>query len=139
MREKAAQSGQQYIQNLHQKLIRTLDLRWQLDKLEKRFVENMPPPSLNVFDKLQLHATGLKPDDNYLSSLREQWKNILRKTKLDLTTSMRQAKIAELEQANKEYEELMKKLSDNCRQSYDVMCHVPPSRHTQFTKKKLNF
>ncbi|CAF3424964.1 unnamed protein product [Rotaria sp. Silwood2] len=109
-REKALQiirnigheSVQQYIENLKEKFQRTLDLKLQLDKLEKRFVENMPPPSLNIFDKLQLYAKQLKPDDKNLSSLREQWKNVLRKTKLELTTLMRQAKIIELEQINKE-------------------------------------
>ncbi|CAF1388147.1 unnamed protein product, partial [Rotaria sordida] len=71
----AASVEQEYIQNAHEKFIRTLDLKLQLDKLEKRFVENMPPPSLNSFDKLQLHAKGLKSDNVHLSSLREQWKN----------------------------------------------------------------
>ncbi|CAF1491160.1 unnamed protein product, partial [Rotaria sordida] len=118
----ATESEQQYIQTLHEKFMRTLDLKLQLDKLEKRFMENMPPPSLNIFDKLQLHAKGLKSDDKFLTSLREQWKNVLRKTKLDLTTLMRQAKVVELEQAKKEYEELIKKLSDHVRESYNVMC-----------------
>ncbi|CAF1544035.1 unnamed protein product, partial [Rotaria sp. Silwood1] len=100
MKEKAAQqikhratlTEQQYIQTLHEKFMRTLDLKLQLDKLERRFVENMPPPSLNIFDKIELHAKGLKLDNPCLNTLREQWKNVLRKTKLDLTTLMRRAK-----------------------------------------------
>ncbi|CAF3695900.1 unnamed protein product [Rotaria sp. Silwood1] len=147
IREKAAlkikqvgtESEQQYLRNLHEKFMRTLDLKLQLDKLEKRFVENMPPPSLNVFDKLELYAKGLKSDNNHLKSLREQWKNVLRKAKLDLTILMRQAKVVELEEANKEYEELLKKLSDNLRESYDTLCHVARTRHNQFATKKLNF
>ncbi|CAF3885535.1 unnamed protein product, partial [Rotaria sp. Silwood1] len=130
---------QEYIQNAHEKFTRTLDLKLQLDKLEKRFVENMPPPSLNSFDKLQLHAKGLKSDDIHLSSLREQWKNVLRKTKLDLTALMREAKIRELEEANKEYEQLLKKLPDHFREPYDILCHVSGTRHSQFAKRKLNF
>ncbi len=50
--------------------MRTLDLKLQLDKFEKRFVENMPPPSLNLFHELELHAKGLKSNNNYLNSLR---------------------------------------------------------------------
>ena len=147
MREKAAQTiertatqlEQQQVERLHEKFMRTLDLKLQLDKLEKRFMENMPPPSLNIFDKLQLHAKELKPDDNRLNSLREQWRNVLRKTKLDLTALMRQAKIAELEQANSEYQEQMKNLSENLHEPYDTMCHVSRTRHNQFAKRKLNF
>ncbi|CAF4419158.1 unnamed protein product, partial [Rotaria magnacalcarata] len=117
------ESAQQYIENLKEKFQRTLDLKLQLDKLEKRFVENMPPPSLNIFDKLQLYAKQLQPDDKHLSSLREQWKNVLRKTKLELTTLMRQAKMIELEQANKEYDALKKDLPKHLCESHDTICH----------------
>lgn len=86
--------------------MRTLHLKLPFDKLEKRFVENMPPPSLNIFDKLELHAKELRTDNNHLKSLREQWKNILRTTKLDLTCLMREAEIGE---AEKQHEELAKK------------------------------
>ncbi|CAF3794493.1 unnamed protein product [Rotaria sordida] len=89
----ATQSEQQLIQCLHKKYMRTLELKLQLDKLEMRFIENMPPPSLNIIDQLQLYAQELEPNDNQLNSLREQWKNVLRKAKLDLTALMRQAKI----------------------------------------------
>jgi len=133
------QSEQEYINKIHEKFRRTLDLKLQLDKLEKRFLLNMPPPSLNIFDKLELYAKGLKSDTIHLNSLREQWKNVLRKTKLDLTTIMRQAKILEIEEAKREYEELIKKLPDHLRESYDSLCHVTQIRHNQFSKKKLNF
>ncbi|CAF3908813.1 unnamed protein product [Rotaria sp. Silwood1] len=135
----ATESEQQCIQALHEKFTRTLDLKLQLDNLEMRFTENMPPPSLNIFDKLQLHAKGLKSDDKSLTSLREQWKNVLRKIKLDLTTLMRQAKVVELEQAKKEYEELIQKLLDQAREPYNIICQVSQTRHNQFAKKKLNF
>ncbi|CAM4982626.1 unnamed protein product [Rotaria socialis] len=133
MREKAAREmkrigtsrEQQCIQSLHEKFMRTLDLKLQYDKLEKRFLENMPPPSLNVFDKIELHAKGLKKENTYFSSLREQWKNVLRKTKLDLTTLMRQAKLTELEQEKNEYIELLEKysLSISLRESYETLKH----------------
>ncbi|CAF2106308.1 unnamed protein product [Rotaria magnacalcarata] len=149
MREKAARQikhkgtprEQQHIQILHEKFMRTLDLKLQLDKLGRRFVENMPPPSLNIFDNIELYAKEFKQDNTYLSSLREQWKHNLRKTKLDLTTLMRQAKLAELEQAKKEYEELLGKLSltISLRESYETLKHVSETRHQQFSKKKLNF
>jgi hypothetical protein len=139
IKKEATPVEQQYIHNLHERYMRTLDLKLQLDKLEMRFVENMPPPSLNVFDKLELHAKGLQTDNNRLKSLREQWKNILRKTKLDLTSLMRQAKIVEIEEGNKQYEELTKKLSEHLRNPYEILCHVSHTRHNQFAKKKLNF
>ena len=119
--------------------MRVLDLKLQLDKLDKRFVANMPPPSLNIFDRIELHAKELKPDNIHLRTLREQWKNILRKTKLELTTIMRQAKLIEIEQVNKEYDKLIKKLSDYIREPYDILCHVSRTRHNQFAKRKLNF
>ncbi|CAF1505867.1 unnamed protein product, partial [Rotaria sp. Silwood1] len=119
----ATPAQQQHIRTLQEKFMRTLDLKLQLDKLEMRFMQNMPPPSLNIFDKLQLYAKELKPDNNYLNPLREQWKNILRRTKLDLTTLMRQAKVVELEQAHKEYEELLKELPENYREPYDTLNH----------------
>ncbi|CAF2129470.1 unnamed protein product [Rotaria magnacalcarata] len=137
MREKATRQIQnratpaehKYIQNLHEKFMRTLDLKLQLDKLERRFMENMPPPSLNMFDKIELHAKGLKSDSVYLSSLREQWKNVLRKTKLDLTSLMRQAKVGELEQANKD-----KKGVRNQRQ----LVHALIRHHPGHSKAKLH-
>ncbi|CAF3217264.1 unnamed protein product [Rotaria sp. Silwood2] len=137
--KKGTSIEQEHIYNLHEKFMRKLNLQLQLDKLEKRFTENLPPPSLNIFDKLDLHAKELKKDNNHLKSLREQWKNILRKTKLDLTSLMRQAKIIEIEEANKQYQELEKKLSEHLRKSYDIICHVSRTRHNKFAKKKLNF
>jgi len=74
-----------------------------------------------------------------LKSLRERWKNILRKTKLDLTTLMREAKIVEIEEAKREYNDLLNKLSNHHRESYNAICHVIEIRHNQFSKKKLNF
>ncbi len=47
---------QKHVETLGNKYKRTLDLKLQLDKLEKRLVENMPPPSLNIFIKLEFHA-----------------------------------------------------------------------------------
>ena len=146
-REKALQtirnigneSEQQYTEILREKFQRTLDLKLQLDKLEKRFVENMPPPSLNILDKLQLYAKQLKPNDKNLSSLREQWKNVLRKTKLELTTLMRRAKLVELEQANEEYDKLKTELPERLREPYDTICYVIRTRHNRITKRKLNF
>ena len=135
----ATTSEQQCIQDMHTKFTRTLDLKLQLDKLEKRFVENMPPPSLNVIDRLELHAKGLKSENNQLKTLKEQWKNTLRRTKLELTTLMRQAKVAEIEEAKREYEELAKKLPKHLQENYDILCHVAQTRHEQFAKKKLNF
>ena len=119
--------------------MRKLNLQSQLDKLETRFVQNMPPPSLNIFDKLELHAKELKTYDNRLNSLREQWKNTLRKAKLDLTSLMRQAKIIEIEEVGKQYEELEKQLSEHLHESYSKICHVTYTRHNQFARKKLNF
>jgi hypothetical protein len=135
----ATSSEYQRAQKLHEKFQRTLDLKLQLDKLERRFIMNMPPPSLNVFDKLELHAKGLKSDTTQLCSLREQWKNVLRKTKLDLTALMRQAKVVEIDEATRKYAELQKELSEQLRKSYSNLCHVTQVRHEEFARKKLNF
>ncbi len=51
----------------------------------------------------------LKSNNNQLESLRKQWTNILQKTKIDLTTLMRQAKVAKIEKARKEYNMLVNK------------------------------
>lgn len=51
----------------------------------------------------------LKSDNNQLKSLRKQWTDILRKTKIDLTTLMRQAKVVKIEKARKEYNMLVNK------------------------------
>ncbi|CAF1015888.1 unnamed protein product [Rotaria magnacalcarata] len=108
----------------------------------------MPPPSLNVFDKLELHAKELRPDNNQLKSLRERWKNVLRKTKLDLTTLMREGKIIEMEEATREYDELLNKLSDRLREAYNAICHgvcnerklvyALSHHHPGFPKSKLH-
>ena len=98
----------------------------------------MLPLSLNVFDKLELYAKELKTYDNRLNSLREPWKNTLRKAKLDLTSLMRQEKIIEIEEVNKQYEELEKQLSEHLREPYSKICHVIYVRHNQFARKKLN-
>jgi len=137
--EKGTLEEQQYIHNSHEKYMRKLNLQLQLDKLEKRFIENMPPPSLNIFDKLELHAKELKTNNQKFNSLREQWKNVLRKTKLDLTNLMRHAKIIEIEEANKHYEELESKIPEHLRESYDIIRHVSHTRHSTIAKKKLNF
>jgi hypothetical protein len=135
----ATRSEQQHLQTAHEKLMRTFDLKLQLDKLEKRFLENMPPPSLNIFDKLELHAKGLKPDNSHLSSLREQWKNVLRRAKLDLTALMRQAKVVELEEAVKEHQDLVEQISLPLREPFETLSNVSRSRHNQMAKKKLDF
>ncbi|CAF1365852.1 unnamed protein product, partial [Rotaria sordida] len=85
----------------------------------------MPPPSLNIFDKLQLHAKEVKSDNNQLKSLRKQWTNRLRKMKIDLTTLMREAKIVKIEKARKEYKKLVNKFLKQLREPYDTIRHMP--------------
>jgi hypothetical protein len=99
----------------------------------------MPPPSLNVIDRLELYAKGVKSDNNQLKSIRERWKNTLRKTKLELTMLMREAKIVEIEEEKREHNELLGKLSNHLRESYNTISHVTEMRHNQIAKKKVNF
>ena len=89
--------------------MKILNVTLTLDKLEKRFGENMPP-LLGLFYRTGLHvyARGLESDNADLNSPRYQWKNLLRRTKLELTTLMRHGKVDELEQLKKEYEKMMK-------------------------------
>ncbi len=52
---------------------------------------------------------------------------------------MKQAKIVEVEEAKKGFNELLSRLSDHLQKSYKTKCHVIQTRHKQFAKKKLNF
>ncbi|CAF5132082.1 unnamed protein product, partial [Rotaria socialis] len=61
----------------------------------------MPPPALNIMDKLQFHSRELSNENKEQYS--EQWNSIIRKAKLDLTSIMRIAKVAEIDKSNKEH------------------------------------
>ncbi|CAF2644461.1 unnamed protein product [Rotaria sp. Silwood2] len=58
---------------------RMLQLEFQLDKLDRRLNENIPPSALNIMDKLQFRSKELNKEvkDQYS----EQWNNVIRKTK----------------------------------------------------------
>ena len=86
-----------------------LNVTLTLDKLERRFVENMPP-LLGLCYRIGLHvyAKGFESDNADFNSLRYEWKNLLRGTKLELTTLMRRGKVDELEQLKKQYKKTMK-------------------------------
>ncbi|CAF4337954.1 unnamed protein product, partial [Rotaria sp. Silwood2] len=57
---------------------RMLQLEFQLDKLDRRLNENIPPSALNIMDKLQFRSKELNKEvkDQYS----EQWNNVIRKT-----------------------------------------------------------
>ena len=62
IREKATRENIEQINLAQQRFERTLHLKFQLDKLDRRFNENMPPPALNIMDKLQFRSRELADD-----------------------------------------------------------------------------
>ena len=52
----------------------------------------LPPPALNIMDKLQFRSKELSSEAREQYS--EQWNSIIRKAKLELTSVMRLAKVA---------------------------------------------
>ncbi|CAF3568946.1 unnamed protein product, partial [Rotaria socialis] len=101
IRNKADKDSLELVEKTQMRLERTLELKFQLDKLDRRLNENMPPPALNIMDKLQFHSRELSNENKEQYS--EQWNSIIRKAKLDLTSIMRIAKVAEIDKSNKEH------------------------------------
>ena len=116
---------------------RTLQLRLQLDKLDKRFNENMPPPALNIIDKLQFRSKEL--DQQVKEQYSEQWNSVIRKTKLELTSIMRLAKTAEIDKSEKEHQELLEQIPIEVRPAYKELIHTVKIRLDRAAEKKINF
>ena len=116
---------------------RTLQLKLQLDKLDKRFNENMPPPSLNTMDKLEFRSKEL--DQTVKEQYTEQWNSIIRKAKLELTSVMRLAKTAEIDKSEKEHQALAEKLPAEVRPAYKDLIHTVKIRLDRTAEKKINF
>ena len=116
---------------------RTLQLRFQLDKLDRRFNENMPPPALNIMDKLQFRSKEL--DKEVIEQYSEQWNSIIRKTKLDLTSIMRVAKKTEIDKGEREHLELVEKIPEDIRKAYSELVHTVKIRNDRIVQKKMNF
>ncbi|CAF2204201.1 unnamed protein product [Rotaria magnacalcarata] len=116
---------------------RSLQLRFQLDKLDRRLNENMPPPALNILDRLQFRSKELNKDS--IEQYSEQWNTIIRKAKLDLTTVMRVPKTAEIDKNQKEQIELVEKIPVEVKQAYKDLVHVVEIRNNRKVQKKLNF
>ena len=95
------------IEKAQNRFERTLQIKFQLDKLNRRLNENMPPPALNIIDKLEFRSKELSKEnkEQYI----EQWNNIIRKTKLELTSAMRLGKTAGIEKSEREHQEVVRK------------------------------
>ncbi|CAF4489283.1 unnamed protein product, partial [Rotaria sp. Silwood2] len=91
IRSKNNKNSLELVDKAQATLERTLELKFQLDKLDRRLNENMPPPALNIMDKLQFRSKVLSNENKEQYS--EQWNNVIRKSKLDLTSIMRLAKL----------------------------------------------
>jgi len=145
MREKALRSIKnkgnkvelEQIDKARARFERSLQLKFQLDKLDRRLNENMPPPALNIMDKLQFRSKelGKEMKDQYS----EQWNSIIRKAKLELTSVMRLAKVAEIDKSEKEHQELVESIRTEIRQSYIDLVHTIKIRQDSVVQKKLNF
>ena len=125
------------IDKAQEKFERTLQLRLQLDKLDKRFNENMPPPALNIIDKLQFRSREL--DQQAKEQYSEQWNSVIRKTKLELTSIMRLAKTAEIDKIEKEHQTLLEQIPIEVRSAYKELIHTVKIRLDRAAAKKINF
>jgi hypothetical protein len=125
------------VRRLEEQYERTLNVHFQLRKLEKRMNLNMPPPYLNVMDKLQLRSKEL--DNNEIEQFTEQWNNIIRHAKKDFTSIMIFAKTAEVEKLEKRYKESLETLRECIREPFDTLIHTIKTRHDQITEKKIHF
>ncbi|CAF2108360.1 unnamed protein product [Rotaria magnacalcarata] len=125
------------VKKLEEQYARILNLQFQLKKLEKRMNLNMPPPYLNIMDKIQLRSKEL--DSNEIAQFTEQWNNIVRHAKKDFTSIMMVAKTAEIEKIEKKYQETVQKLPEYIRQSLNTLVHTIRTRHDQTTEKKIHF
>jgi hypothetical protein len=90
IRNKCSELELGHVDKAQNRLQRSLQLKFQLDKLDRRFSENMPPPASNILDQLQVRSNELSSEAKEQYS--EQWNSILRKARLDLTAVMRIAK-----------------------------------------------
>jgi hypothetical protein len=137
IRDKATKTSQENIDTAQNRFERTLQLRFQLNKLDRRFNENMPPPALNIMDKLEFRSKELAKEAK--EQYTEQWNSVLRKSKLELTTIMRSAKVAEIDKAEKEHREMIEKIPAELRQPYSDLIHTVQIRHDRTVQKKVNF
>ena len=97
----------------------------------------MPPPALNILDKLQFRSRELSNENKEQYS--EQWNSVLRKAKLELTSIMRLAKTKEIEISEKQHTELAEKIPVEIRSAYNELVHTIQIRQDQVGQKKLNF
>lgn len=137
IRTKCSQLEIGHIEKTQTKFERSLDLKFQLDKLDRRLNENMPPPSLNVLDKLEFRSKELSPESKAQYS--EQWNSVLRKTKLELTSIMRLAKTTEIANCEKEHSELVEQIPVEIRRTYRELVHTVQVRQDKVVEKKLHF
>jgi len=137
LRSKCSQLELGHIDKAQNKYERSLELKFQRDKLDRRLNENMPPPALNVLDKLQFRSKELRPEIKAQYS--EQWNTVLRKTKLELTSIMRLAKTTEIENSEKEHSELVEQIPVEIRKTYRELIHTVQVRQDKVVEKKLHF
>lgn len=137
IRNKASQVALEHIGRAQNKFERSLELKFQLDKLDRRLNENMPPPALNIMDRLEFRSQELSNESKEQYS--EQWKSVIRKSKLDLTSIMRLAKVAEIDKSEKEHIELVEKIPVELRNEYKEIIHTIQVRQDRVVQKKLNF
>jgi hypothetical protein len=137
IRSKNDKNSIELVNKAQERFERTLQLRFQLDKLDRRFNENMPPPALNIMDKLQFRSKEL--DKEVIEQYSEQWNSIIRKTKLDLTSIMRVAKKTEIDKGEREHLELVEKIPVDIRKAYSELVHTVKIRNDRVVQKKMNF
>jgi len=137
IRNKGDKNSLELIDKAQMTLERTLELKFQLDKLDRRLNENMPPPALNIMDKLQFRSKVLSEETREQYS--EQWNSVIRKSKLDLTSIMRLAKVKEIDQTEKEHLELVEKIPVGIKAAYKDLISTIQIRQDRRVQKKMNF
>lgn len=137
IRNKSSNSDLVFLERAQQRYERTLQLKFQLDKLDRRFNENMPPPSLNILDRLEFRSKEL--NNELKEQYSEQWNSVIRKSKLELTSIMRVAKVAEIDKSEKEHQELVEKIPVEIKKAYSELVHTIKVRQDRVVQKKLNF
>ena len=137
IKSKGTKENLDLIEKAQMKFERTLELKFQLEKLDRRLNENMPPPALNIMDKLQFRSRELSKEA--IEQYTEQWNNILRKSKLDLTSIMIIAKKTEIIKSEKEHLDLIDKVPIEIRKAYKDLMHTVQIRHDRTVQKKIHF
>lgn len=90
-----------------------------------------------MLNKLEFRSRELSKEN--IEQYNEQWKNVIRKSKLDLTSIMRSAKVKEIEKNEQEHTELTEKIPVSIRPAYRDLIETIRIRQEKISQKKIHF